>query len=187
MTAARELETTSEEEYLKGELLSQVKHEYVAGRVYAMSGGSANHSGVASNFIRNVVGCTPGRRCRTFTGDLSVRIEQAFGVTYYYPDASVVCSPVDGDSQFTTEPVVVLEVLSPSTRRVDETSKLQGYLTLESLQVCLLAESDRPLVTVYRRMGDHFAVEVYEGRDAEIPLAEIGTALSLADLYDGIE
>lgn len=187
MTAARKLETISEEEYLKGELLSQVKHEYIAGRVYAMSGGSANHSGVASNFIRNVVGCSQGRRCRTFTGDLSVRIEQSFGVIYFYPDASVVCSPVDGDSQFTSEPVVVLEVLSPSTRRVDETSKLQGYLSLESLQVCLLAESDRPLVTVYRRAGDHFAVEVYDGRDAVISLEEIGTALALTDLYDGIE
>lgn len=187
MTAAREWEITSEEEYLKGELLSQVKHEYVAGRVYAMSGGSANHSAVASNFIRNVVGCSQSRRCRTFTGDLSVRIEQASGVAYFYPDASVVCSPVDGDSQFTSEPVVVLEVLSPSTRRVDETSKLQGYLSLESLQVCLLAESDGPLVTVYRRKWDHFAVEVYEGRDAEIPLEEIGTALSLEDLYDGVE
>ena len=107
MTAAKKLKTVSEEEYLKRELLSQVKNEYVAGRVYAMSGGSANHSSVASNFIRNVGGRSGDRKCRTYTGDLSVRIRQVFGVTYLYPDASVVCSPVDGNAQFTTEPVVI--------------------------------------------------------------------------------
>jgi Uma2 family endonuclease len=176
----------SEEEYLKGELLSEVKHEYVAGRVYAMSGGSVNHSAVARNFLL-AIGSSLRGGCQSFTSDLSVRIEQVFGVTYFYPDASVVCAPIDGSAQFTTEPAVILEVLSPSTRRVDETSKLQGYLTLTSLQVCLLAESDRPLVTVYRRQSDHFAVEVYEGRDAVIPLDEIETSLFLADLYDGVK
>lgn len=187
MTAVRELDLISEEDYLRGELVSQIKHEYLDGRVYAMSGWTANHSGVATNFLRSVGNGLAGSGCRTFTGDLSVRIEQNANVTYYYPDASVVCVPVDGTSPFTEDPAVILEVLSPSTRRIDETSKLQGYMSLASLQVCLLAESDQPLVTVYRRKVDHFAVEVYEGRDLEIPLPEIEMELSLAELYENVE
>ncbi len=82
---------------------------------------------------------------------------------------------------------MILEVLSPSTRRIDETSKLQGYLSLESLQVCLLAEADEAFVRVYRRQGDHFTVEIYEGREVEIALPEIGIELSLDDLYRDVE
>jgi len=187
MTAVRELDLISENDYLAGELVSKVKHEYVGGRVYAMSGETANHSGVASNFQRVAGNGLLGSNRRAFTGDLSIRIERVEGVTYYYPDGSVVCGPVDGQAQFTEDPVVVLEVLSPTTRRIDETSKLQGYLSLESLQVCLLAESDEALVTVYRRKEDHFAVEIFAGREGAIPLPEIGIELDLGELYRGIE
>lgn len=187
MSALKDFNIVSEEDYLAGELESPVKHEYVAGRVYAMSGGTANHSAVASNFIGALRGGMGRKGCRTFTGDLSIRIEQIAGVSFFYPDASVVCAPIEGDAQFTSEPTVILEVLSPSTRRIDETSKLQAYLTMPSLQVCLLAESDQPFVRVYRRRGDQFVIEVYEGSDGEISLSEIQASLSLDALYLDVE
>lgn len=187
MSALQNPHFISEEDYLAGELVSPIKHEYVAGQVYAMSGGTANHSGVSSNFLRTVGGGLSRKGCRAFTSDLSVRIEQLGGATFFYPDASVVCGPVDGAAQFTDAPTVVLEVLSPSTRRIDETSKLQAYLTLPSLQVCLLAESDEAFVKVYRRKGEEFVVEVYEGRDAEIALPEIEMSLLLKELYQDVE
>ena len=185
MAALQESQLLSEEDFLAGELVSQTKHEYVAGRVYAMSGGTANHSAVASNFLRVIGGKTAGTQCRTFTGDLSIRVQHIEGASYFYPDASVICSPVEGSDQFSDDPVVVLEVLSPSTRRIDETSKLQGYMTLASLKVCLLAESDRPFVTVYRRSGEKFVVEIYDGEDV-IPLPELDFELSLKDLYQDV-
>lgn len=187
MSAQEHLDFLSEEDYLEGELVSEIKHEYFSGRVYAMSGGTVNHSAVASNFLGTMNGKLTGSKCRSFTGDLSVRVEQRGEISYFYPDASVVCVPVDGSAQFTGDPAVILEVLSPSTRRTDETLKLQGYLSLESLQVCLLAEADEAFVKVYRRAGDHFTVEIYEGHDAEIDLPEIEMKLPLADLYRDVE
>lgn len=172
---------------MAGELLATTKHEYVAGRVYAMSGGSVNHQRVGRNFVTAASLALRGKACEPFGSDLSVRVEQIGNTSYFYPDASVVCVPLDGSAQFTTEPTVILEVLSPSTRRIDETSKLQAYLALPSLKVCLLAESDEALVTVYRRQEAQFVVEIYEGRDREIPLPEIGSVLSMDDLYRDVE
>jgi len=187
MSALRDSFFISEEDYLAGELVSPIKHEYVAGRVYAMSGGTANHQRVARNFVVSASSGLRGKSCEPFGSDLSVRVEQLGDVSYFYPDASVVCSPLEGSAQFTDAPAVVLEVLSPTTRRIDETSKLQAYLSLASLQVCLLAESDEAFVRVYRRKDDEFVVEVYEGREAEIALPEIEMTLSLEDLYRDVE
>jgi Uma2 family endonuclease len=186
MDSVRDPVFVSEEEYLSGELISPIKHEYIAGRVYAMSGGSVNHSAVARNFLTETAMRLRGKSCEPFGSDLSIRVEQVGGVSFFYPDVSVICTPLDGSDQFSSEPVVVLEVLSPSTRRNDETSKLQAYLTMPSLKVLLLAESDKPEVKVYRRSNTQFVVEIHQGRDAEIPLPEIGMNLSLEDLYRGV-
>ena len=100
---------------------------------------------------------------------------------------AVVLAVNPQDDTFQDQPVVVAEVLSNRTRRVDTTEKKESYLTISTLGVYLLVEQDFAAVTVHRRTEQGFAQEIYRGIDCSIPLAEIGTELPLADIYDGVE
>ena len=82
---------------------------------------------------------------------------------------------------------MLVEVLSKSTRRTDTGEKKDAYLTIPSLSVYLLVEPDEALVIAFRRSGDGFVREVYEGLDAVIPLSEIETELPLAEVYERVE
>jgi Uma2 family endonuclease len=108
-------------------------------------------------------------------------------VRFYYPDASVICRPDPPDDSFQDEPAVIAEVLSETTRRIDEGEKKDFYLTIGSLSVYLLVESTCPIVTLYRRTEQGFQIETYPGLDAVIPLSEIGIELPLAEVYRGVE
>ena len=174
----------SREEYLEGELVSETKHEYVAGHVYAMSGGTMNHQRVAVSFIRLCGNQLTGGSCSPTGSDFKLHVslgseEEAF----YYPDGMIICGPISGDAFFTDSPSVILEVLSPSTRRNDETQKLRDYLTIPSLQTYIMAEADSPLLVLHRREGEGFRREMIAGLDAVLELPEVGISIPLAELY----
>jgi Uma2 family endonuclease len=100
----------------------------------------------------------------------------------------VVCHPNPAADHFQDQPVVIIEVLSDSTRRADLGEKRDAYLTIKPLQVLLFVESDPPAVTVYRRKAEGgFALEYYAGLDDTIFLPEIAAALPLAELYERVE
>ena len=188
MATFEELGLVTVKDYLAGELVSQVKHEYLGGIVHAMAGGTANHSTVATNIAIALGPQLSGTNCRPFNSDLKVRIELSSQTRFYYPDTMVVCSPIDGGSTHLDNPTLVAEVLSPSTRRADMGEKLDAYLTIPSLKVVLLIEPDFPHVTLHRRSPNGgFSVEVYESLTDIIPLPEIEAKLSLSALYDRIE
>ena len=106
----------------------------------------------------------------------------------YLPDVSIVCDENRQSERFQDNPIVVVEVLSPSTRAFDLDEKLANYLTLRSLQMVLLLEQDQPLAIVFRRSDDgNFVRETYEGMDQEIRLRFLGISVLLSDLYDGVE
>ena len=102
---------------------------------------------------------------------------------FYYPDAMIICLPVPGDALFTESPSVILEVLSPATRRNDEVQKLRDDLTIPTLQTYLLAETDTPFVTLYGRKGAEFRREIISGPDAILDLPGTGLSISFAELY----
>lgn len=104
-----------------------------------------------------------------------------------YADASVVCRPNAATESFQDEPVVIIEVISPDTRRADEGEKKDHYALINSLLVYLLVEQHAVAVQVFRRTDDGFVREAYEGSDAVIPLPEIGAQLALADVYERVE
>jgi len=177
----------SVDDYLAGELVSAVKHEYLGGAVHAMSGGSDQHAQISSNAVGSLFGSLRGKSCRPLNSDALVRIQLPGQTRFYYPDAQVVCDSNPGNAQYQDHPVIVVEVLSPSTRRLDLTEKRDTYLTVPSLRVLLLVETDAPHVWANRRQPDGtFATEIHSGLDAVIPLPEVDTALPLADLYDRI-
>ncbi len=187
MTAARKRNLVAISDYLAGELESSVRHEYVAGVVHAMAGASNAHSIVAGNFFGLMHAGLRNRPCQPFTSDTKVRIQLPTHVRFYYPDGMVVCHPNDQGDSFQDNPVVILEVVSESTRRVDEEEKRDAYFAIPSLRTYLVAEQTSCLVTVHRRTDHGFEAEVYEGRDAVIPLPDIGAELPLAELYERVE
>jgi Uma2 family endonuclease len=186
MTAARKLDLVSVEDYLAGELESPVKHEYLGGFVYAMSGARNAHNIIAGNILIAVGSRLHGRPCRPFNSDTKIRIRFPAQTRFYYPDASVSCRPNPQSDSFQDDPSLVVEVLSRSTRRIDEGEKKDAYLTIPSLSVYLLVEQEFPGATALRRTEQGFVPEVYKGLDAVIPLPEIGVELPLLEVYESV-
>ena len=175
------------EDYLDGELVSPVKHEYLAGVIYATAGARNVHNIIAGNVFAALHARLRGRPCRPFNSDTKIRIRFPTHVRFYYPDASVICRPNPQADSFQDEPAVVVEVLSRRTRRTDEGEKKDAHLTLASLSVYVLVEQETAAVVAFRRTADGFAREVHRGMGAVLPLSEIGSDLPLAEIYEGVE
>ena len=123
MSTARTLNLVSVQDYLAGELISPVKHEYLGGVVYAMAGARNAHNLIATNAVGALYARLRGKPCRPFNSDTKIRIRLPTQARFYYPDVSVVCRPNPQTDSFQDEPVVLFEVLSRRTRRVDEGEK----------------------------------------------------------------
>ena len=176
------------EDYLTGEETSDVKHEYLGGTVHAMAGATNRHNVIALNSLAFLLFQLRGKSCQPFNSDVKVRIEFPDHTRFYYPDAMVVCNSNPLTDHFKDQPVVVIEVLSDSTRRADLGEKRDAYLMLPSLKVLIFVEPEKPSVSLHRRKsGGGFAIEHHVGLDAVIPLPEIEASLALADLYDRAE
>jgi Uma2 family endonuclease len=187
MSTAKKLNLVSVADYLAGELISPVKHEYLGGVVYAMAGARNAHNLIASNTSGTVFGRLRGSGCRQYNSDTKIRIRLQTHVRFYYPDVSVICRPNPQSDSFQDEPAALVEVLSRKTRRTDEGEKKDVYLTISSLGAYLLVEQEMPAVVAFRRTDHGFVREVYQGLEAVIPLPEIGIELPLAEIYDGVE
>jgi Uma2 family endonuclease len=187
MSAVQKLDLVSVEDYLAAELVSPVKHEYLAGLLYAMAGARNAHNIVSGNTYGSLHARLRGKPCRPFNSDTKIRIRLRFETRFYYPDASVICRPNPQSDSFQDEPAAIFEVLSRKTRRIDEGEKKDAYLKIPSLSIYVLFEQDAPLAVAFRRTDQGFVREVYDGLDAVIPLPEIETELPLAEVYDGVE
>ncbi len=118
---------------------------------------------------------------------MKLRLELSDHTRFYYPDLQVVCDPKSGDTLYQERPVVIVEVLSESTRRTDLGEKRDAYLAIPTLKVLLFIESEAATALVFRRKSQGgFAEEFYSGTEAVIGLPEIEAELPLADVFDGI-
>lgn len=187
MTAAKKLALISVEDYLAGELVSPIKHEFLGGVVYAMAGARNVHNLIATNTLVALGTRLKGKDCRPYNSDTKVRIRLPSHSRFYYPDTMVVCRPNPQNDSFQDEPAVIVEVVSKKTRRLDEGEKKDAYLTIPSLGVYLLIEQQMPAIVVHRRTAQGFVREVYEGLEAVLPLPVIETELPLAEIYEGVE
>lgn len=184
MTAAEKLKSISVEDYLARELVSQVKHEYLGGVVYAMAGARDQHDIITVNLLARL---HSKGRCRPYSSDTKIRVQLPTQTRFYYPDTSVICNPNPSGSSFQDQPVVIFEVLSKKTRRIDEGEKKDAYLTIPSLKVYALVEQELARIVIHRRTPDGFVREVYDGMDAMLPLPEIEIELPLAQVFEGAE
>ena len=171
----------SVDEYLEAEKHSQTKHEYVRGHVYAMVGASRAHNKLALALASLLRTHLRESGCDVFISDMKVRI----GDIFYYPDVVVTCGKADTNPYFSTEPVLVVEVLSPTTEAADRVDKRLGYQSLPSLKEYVLVNQDRRKVEVYRRSGAGWDLETYTGQDI-VRLTSVDFSASTADLYGDV-
>jgi Uma2 family endonuclease len=176
------------DDYLAGEELSETKHEYLGGVVHAMAGASNRHNIIASNCLGSLVVRLRGKPCQPFNSDTKVRLTFPDHTRFYYPDAMVACRLNPDTDHFQDQPVLIVEVLSDSTRRVDLAEKRDAYLTISTLNVLIFVEPDEARIILYRRNLPQggFAVEEYAGLDAVVPLPEIDAEVALGELYERV-
>lgn len=149
----------------------------------AMTGATMRHDRVTVNAMVSLGNQLRGGSCRPTTDDIAVRISSR-GI--HRPDLTVDCGQAPDQSMEAQEPRLVLEVLSPSTMNFDRIRKLDEYRSHPSIRIILLAETSVAKVGLWRRAGEGWRVEEYDGLSALIELPEIGASLSLADLYEGL-
>lgn len=171
----------SEHEYLSGEKISQLKHEYIAGEVFAMAGASRNHERIAGNIYAKLLQQLTNIPCEPFSSDLKVKALNNF----YYPDVLVVCDDADGNNYYTEKPLIIVEVLSKSTRRMDKTHKMQAYKNIPELQEYVLIEQDYVDVEICRR-NNHWQSEHYFLGD-EITFKTLELTLTVAEIYQRVQ
>jgi Uma2 family endonuclease len=174
----------SVEDYLEGEKTSQVRHEYIAGQVYAMAGGSRAHNTISLNLATHLRSHVRGGPCRVYIADVKVRIDAAD--LFYYPDVVVSCDAGDTQDFFLTRPCLIVEVTFPSIEAIDRREKLHAYQTLDSLREYVLLAQDEVKAHVYRRddLGTWW-VETLTETD-ELKMESVGLNTPLLELYEDI-
>jgi len=184
----REYPPMSESEYLSFEAQSPTRHEYVAGEVFAMTGTTMRHNAVALNLVSTLRTHLKGSPCRAFMSDIRVRVQRQGA--YYYPDIVVNCSDAgqseDLDAVTITDPVLIVEVLSPSTEAIDRREKLIAYRTLPSLVEYVLVSTDRARVEVHRLDGDGKWVKIEYVGDEPVALTSVGLNVAMRSVYEDV-
>jgi Uma2 family endonuclease len=187
MSSAEQPQYYSVEEYLAIEEQAQTKSEYIDGWIRAMTGATNRHNCVKINCLVHLVNQLKGQRCRPFDSDTKVRIDREGRRRFYYPDVQVVSQSNDQLSVFQDQPVLIIEVLSPSTRRYDLDEKMAAYLTIPSLECYIALEQHQPIAIVMRRSHGGFLRQTIQGIDQSIDLPFLGCSLPMREIYDGIE
>ena len=176
----------SVQEYLAWEAENEIKHEYIDGEVFAMSGGTSKHSRVAANVIGAIYRKLRDSICFAHTSDMRVKVAED---RYVYPDLSVVCGKEQFDDESETSllnPILVVEVTSPSSIERDRFIKRDFYRLVASIQAYLVIDQHRVCAELYSRADVGWLLQVFTDLDDVIPLAMLNCELPLADIYRGI-
>jgi Uma2 family endonuclease len=170
------------DEFLAWEREQPDRHEFDGFTIVAMTGGSLDHSTIASNFDRALSAKLRGSGCRVFRGDAKVIANGSVR----YPDVSVTCSRVSGRDDTVPEPVVIIEVVSPSTERVDRGHKKCDYFATPSLRQYAIISQDERLIDLYTRSETGWINEIIAETGA-LKLSSIGVELPLDASYEDTE
>ena len=186
MSTVRITELISVEDYLEREIESPAKHEYVAGAVFAMVGAKNSHNRIAGNAYGLLYTVLKDKPCQPCNSDTKIRVRNTDHVRFYYPDVSVVCDENSPSDSFQDRPVFIIEVLSKSTRRLDDGEKRDAYFTIPTLSHYLLLEQDAAVAVMYERNGGRFERHEFTSLDDVIPITSLSISLALRDLYRSV-
>lgn len=191
MSAILENNGISVEAYLQGELLAEMRHEYIDGYVYAMSGISKKHEKIIFNLSKKLGPHLENMPCDVYTSNIKVYVSPS---RFFYPDVMVVCGDDNEDEYYSEQPILIVEVLSKSTRRKDHTTKRCAYRQIETLQEYVLIEQDFVEVEVSRRASgwdsDHYFLgdEVFfASLDLKVPVVEIYRSVDNEDMREFLQ
>ncbi len=172
------------EDYINHEEDGDLRHEYINGITHAMGGASANHNLISLNLatlFKTVARPTP---CKVFIADMKVSLNIAGEDIFYYPDVLVSCDPEDNEPYFRKAPCLIVEVLSPTTERIDRREKFLAYTTLPSLQEYILISQEEQVVTLFRRSNE-WQPEIFRTQE-KFTLECLDCTLTLDEIYEDI-
>ena len=181
MNAILQTQRFSIEDYLTYEQNANGKHEYINGEIYAMAGASKNHQSITDNVLVGIHQHLRGTPCRPFGSDVKIKADNAF----FYPDVMVVCKDKTDNPYYTESPLLVVEVLSKSTRRNDETIKRSAYQAMPSVMEYILIEQDFVDVEVCRRSDGWVSHHYFLGDD--VWFESIDLKLPVSEIYRWVE
>jgi Uma2 family endonuclease len=172
------------DDYLAGEIHSPIRHEYVAGEVFAMAGATEEHATIAGNLFALLRNQVRGGPCRVYIADMKLRVEAADA--FFYPDVFVTCDARDTSEPLAKRhPALICEVLSESTEAYDRGGKFAAYRTLESLSEYLLIDSRRRAVEVFRRQPGGWLLAPV-APDGWLELHSLGFRCAVDALYEDV-
>lgn len=170
------------EDYLKlDDNNTDVRYEYLDGQIYAMAGGTADHSRLAINTIVALDAQLSSGTCHVFNSDMRVQLSEE---RYVYPDVSISCDSADaqGDSKTLHFPKMIIEILSPSTELRDRTSKFASYRARPTIQEYALVNYTHQYVEIYRRNGKRWSYQSYE-LDEDVEFTSLNLSIPISEIY----
>jgi Uma2 family endonuclease len=181
----------SPDEYLDGEPLAAIRHEYAAGHVTAMAGASEMHEVLAGDLFGQFWTALRGKKCRVFKGDMKLRLTRDPMQFFYYPDLMIVCDPKDKESPyFKDRPTVIVEVVSPSSEATDTETKFFAYTSIPSLQSYVIIFQTERKIIVHRRSVEGitgWSAQTLTQPDEWLELPEIEFRISVGIIYENVE
>jgi Uma2 family endonuclease len=175
----------SVQEYLEFEEKTSIKHEYVAGLVFAMSGPTEAHETIADNLRTALRVHLHGSPCRTFGSALQVNLKMDGDEFYYHPDVMVACGQPDLQKNFRTDPRLLVEVLSPSTQNIDRREKYENYRKIATLEEYIVVAQRIPEVTIFRR-AENWLGQTLKSLEETADFRSIQLSLPLTRIYEGV-
>jgi Uma2 family endonuclease len=169
-------------EFLEWEERQELRHEFDGVGPVAMTGGTFAHAAIQRNLAYALTGRLRGKPCQFVGSDLKFQVAEGH---IRYPDGMILCSRIDRSAKIVLDPVVIFEVLSPSTTRTDRLVKAREYEATASVQRYVMLEQDSLGATVYTRSRESWTHDILIA-DSVLALPEIGVELSLAELYEGL-
>ena len=178
----------SAEDYLKAEREATEKHEYYQGEVFAMSGASLKHNKIFSNLFGEIAHKLKGKECQPYGSDLRIHIPQ--NTLFSYPDISVICGEAnltDDNFDTATNPTVIIEILSKSTRNYDRGTKFKLYRDIESIKEYILVDSLSVSIEVFSKNESNiWELHEYKTIDDCLVSSALNLTILLKDIYEGI-
>lgn len=173
-------------EYLAREEKTALKHEFVDGRIFAMSGSKRRHNLIAARLLHRARSAADRRApCQVFGSDMKLYVQARNSV--YYPDLTACCDPSDREELYVTRPCFIVEVLSPSTATIDRREKRMSYETLESLREYVILDQDRMRAEVFQREEGGWQGYLLEHPDDSIRSSCLHLNLTLAQIYEDVD
>ncbi|MEJ7848147.1 MAG: Uma2 family endonuclease [Pyrinomonadaceae bacterium] len=176
---------TSVEDYLEREKISPDKHEYVEGEIYSMAGTSDNHNRIVTEFLTQLSLHLRDSKCEPFAADIKVQVTKN---VYYYPDILVSCEETPENPYFRNQPVLIIEVISPSTEHIDRREKLLFYQQMPSVQEYVVVDQHTMNVEVHRRQPNGGWITYYFNEASDlVELTSVELSIPLPDLYRRVQ